>query len=109
MISHVEVAPQPEEWEPAEVESGVRPCQRCAPASLPLGERPAPLSFEEVAQRYGGEIERRLFESNTARGLVGEMIGYHLHTGGKRLRALVPVWVCVNLGGRAEAALDLGA
>jgi geranylgeranyl pyrophosphate synthase len=42
-------------------------------------------------------------------GLIGEMVGYHVGTGGKRLRALLPVWVCVNLGSQPEEALDIGA
>jgi geranylgeranyl pyrophosphate synthase len=70
---------------------------------------PSPLTFDEVLRRYGGEIGQIVLESNGASGLLGEMIDYHLATGGKRMRALLPVWVCVNLGGAAEAALDLGA
>lgn len=70
---------------------------------------PLPLTFDEVLRRYGGAIERLVLESNGAGGLLGEMIDYHLATGGKRMRALLPVWVCVNLGGTAEAALELGA
>jgi geranylgeranyl pyrophosphate synthase len=37
------------------------------------------------------------------------MVAYHVGTGGKRMRALLPVWACVNLGGRAKDALDIGA
>jgi geranylgeranyl diphosphate synthase, type I len=38
---------------------------------------------------------------------LGEMIRAHLATGGKRLRALVPLWLHVNLGGRIEDALPM--
>ena len=36
------------------------------------------------------------------------MAGYHLATGGKRLRALLPPWIAAALGGDPEAALGLG-
>ncbi|HZF54565.1 MAG TPA: polyprenyl synthetase family protein [Polyangiaceae bacterium] len=70
---------------------------------------PSILSFEDAYQRYAGEIERRVREARATRGLIGEIITYHLSAGGKRMRALLPVWVCENLGGRPEAAFDLGA
>ncbi|EYF08699.1 isoprenyl diphosphate synthase/Farnesyl pyrophosphate synthetase [Chondromyces apiculatus DSM 436] len=60
-------------------------------------------------QRHLPEIERRMLQTVATTGLVREMIRYHLATGGKRVRALLPVWVCENLGGDGEAALDLGA
>jgi len=68
----------------------------------------APLSCEDVHCAYLEEIELRLRRGFVAAGLVREMIEYQLRTGGKRARALLPIWVCVNMGGRAEAALDLG-
>jgi geranylgeranyl pyrophosphate synthase len=74
------------------------------PSPLPL-----PLSFEDVTTLHARAMERRVLDGNVALGLVGEMIDYHLRTGGKRMRAFLPVWVCINLGGRAEAAFDLGA
>ncbi len=70
---------------------------------------PLPLSFEDVTTLHARAMERRVLDGNVALGLVGEMIDYHLRTGGKRMRAFLPVWVCINLGGRAEAAFDLGA
>ncbi|XXX81531.1 polyprenyl synthetase family protein [Sorangium sp. So ce134] len=65
-------------------------------------------SYEDIRQRYAGEIERRLLESQAGAGLIGEMISYHLSTGGKRIRAMLPIWICENLGGPAEDAIDLG-
>ncbi|AUX39131.1 uncharacterized protein SOCE26_005130 [Sorangium cellulosum] len=69
--------------------------------------RTALLDYEEVRRRYSGEVERRVMERQGA-GLVHGMTAYHLASGGKRMRALLPIWVCINLGGRAEDALDLG-
>jgi geranylgeranyl diphosphate synthase type I len=80
---------------------------RCS-TRLPPCVLPAPLVYEEASLRYSGEIERRIRESKGS-GIIGEMIDYHLEAGGKRIRALLPVWVCHNLGGRAEEAIDLGA
>ncbi|MFT3767303.1 MAG: polyprenyl synthetase family protein [Minicystis sp.] len=65
------------------------------------------IDFEEARRRYLGEAERRLYRNESA-GLLREMIDYHLSAGGKRLRAILPAWVCHNLGGTAEEAIDLG-
>src|SRR5512140_1316553 len=73
-----------------------------------MAERVA-TTLEDVQRRWMSELEQRILESGCASGLLGEMSAYHLATGGKRLRALLPVWVCGNLGGRPESALDLGA
>ena len=67
------------------------------------------LMFQRIAGITGTAALRRVLDGNVALGLVGEMIDYHLRPGGKRMRAFLPVWVCINLGGRAEAAFDLGA
>ena len=72
---------------------------------IDAGQRAA-IRLEDVQRRWADELERRVREGSAAAGLVGEMIEYHVGTGGKRLRALLPVWVCANLGGRAEEALD---
>lgn len=69
----------------------------------------APLVYEEARRRYFAAVEARIYEDWTSAGLLREMLTYQLLTGGKRIRALLPVWVCVNLGAPAEAALDLGA
>lgn len=74
-----------------------------------MGAERVATTLEEVHRRWIGELERRILESGGASGLIGEMNAYHLATGGKRLRALLPVWVCDNLGGRPESALDFGA
>lgn len=66
------------------------------------------LELSEVRARYGAEIARRLEESVGGTELIAVAARYHLATGGKRLRALLPVWVCVNLGGEGADALDLG-
>jgi geranylgeranyl pyrophosphate synthase len=68
-----------------------------------------PLSFEEAQQRWSQPVEERVRAGAAAAGLLGEMTRYHLAAGGKRMRALLPMWLCHNLGGRAEDALDLGA
>ncbi len=78
--------------------------------SAPIDARqPAAVRLEDVQRRWADELEGRVREGSVAAGLVGEMIEYHVGTGGKRLRALLPVWVCANLGGQAEQALDIGA
>lgn len=67
------------------------------------------ISYEHARRCWGDELERRVRGGVVSTGLVNEMIHYQIASGGKRLRALLPVWVCVNLGGRAEDALDFGA
>ncbi|TNF24236.1 MAG: polyprenyl synthetase family protein [Deltaproteobacteria bacterium] len=66
------------------------------------------LELSEVRERYLAEIERRLVASVASDELIDVAARYHLATGGKRLRALLPVWICGNLGGRSEDALDFG-
>ncbi|MFT3768116.1 MAG: polyprenyl synthetase family protein [Minicystis sp.] len=87
------------------------------PSSRLLGDAPisgvrprlgSPRGIADVHAHHWPEIERRMLETE-ATGLVREMILYHLASGGKHMRALLPVWVCENLGGDAEAALDFGA
>jgi geranylgeranyl diphosphate synthase, type I len=67
-----------------------------------------PLDFDGVLARYGQDAEAAL-SLHTPEGMLGEMVRYHLETGGKRLRALLPVWVCHNLGGDTAAAVRVGA
>lgn len=64
--------------------------------------------FETLRLAYAAEIEQRLQERLTATGLVRRIEEYHVSAGGKRLRALLPVWVCVNLGQTPEMAVELG-
>ena len=62
----------------------------------------------EIHARFGAEIARRLEASVGSDDLLDVAARYHLATGGKRLRALLPPWVCANLGGDPADALDLG-
>lgn len=68
--------------------------------------RPAPL--EAFGQRHLESLETRLQEVVSGPGLLDRMARYHLATGGKRLRMLLPGWVCHNLGGEPEAAANFG-
>jgi geranylgeranyl pyrophosphate synthase len=70
---------------------------------------PARLTYADARRRHAPALERRVLEGGCAAGFLGRMVGDHLAGGGKRLRALLPVWLCGNLGGDPEAALDLGA
>ncbi len=66
------------------------------------------LSYDMLRKSYAAEIERRLQDRFTATGLVRRIEEYHINVGGKRLRALLPVWVCVNLGHTPDMAVELG-
>ena len=48
-------------------------------------------------------------EALKGQGLLEEMAIYHLETGGKRVRGLVPLWLVANMGGNGRSALDVGA
>lgn len=65
-------------------------------------------SLDDARRDYGPEIERRLRLAIAGDGTLFDAARYHLETGGKRLRALLPPWVAHNLGGDWAAALDLG-
>jgi geranylgeranyl diphosphate synthase type I len=65
-------------------------------------------SWSEAAQRWGAPIEQRLGSCLDAMGLLRPVLRDHLAPGEKHFCALVPVWVCANLGGRPEAPMDLG-
>jgi geranylgeranyl diphosphate synthase, type I len=69
----------------------------------------AVVSYEETSSQYLEAIHARMEASKLARGLAREMLDYHMTTMGKRMRAILPVWVCRNLGGDPEAAFDFGA
>ena len=68
------------------------------------------LTLETARERWGDELERRLMEAVGEGGedLLRTMNAFHLETGGKRLRGLIPVVVAANLGGEPEAALEVG-
>lgn len=79
---------------------------------VPVGTaRSRAVPYREAKSLWAAEIERRISEPDPERApdFVDEMIAYHLSSGGKRMRAVLPIWVCQSLGGRAEDALDLGA
>lgn len=61
-----------------------------------------------IAGRYRAQVDERLFAAVAGDGLLERAARYHLGTGGKRLRALLPIWVCEGLGGRGEDAVPLG-
>lgn len=67
------------------------------------------VSYDHVQGTWGNELEHRINESVAFTGLLGQMCHYHLDCGGKRVRAILPVWVCMNLNGSADDALDVGA
>ena len=67
-----------------------------------------PLDLRGARGRWGAALEARLQDAAKAPGLTGEMVRYQLSTGGKRLRALLPVVAAHNLGGRAADAVPLG-
>lgn len=66
------------------------------------------MSFEEARARFGEALEGRLRAAVAGEGTLFSAARYHLDTGGKRLRAILPPWLAVNLGGAPEAAFDLG-
>ncbi|MEC9071791.1 MAG: polyprenyl synthetase family protein, partial [Myxococcota bacterium] len=68
------------------------------------------LTLEEARERFGGELERRLMEAVAEGGddLLCRMSAFHLETGGKRLRGMIPLVVAANLGGDPEEALEIG-
>jgi geranylgeranyl pyrophosphate synthase len=66
-------------------------------------------SFAEARELWSAELEKRIVDSCRRSGLIGTMCDYHVASGGKRLRALLPVWVCDSLSAQPEDAFDLGA
>ncbi len=69
------------------------------------------IGVDEARVRFGPLIEEGVV---AALGPLAEtpwlleMASYHLRTGGKRLRALIPLWLCDTRGGPARDALELG-
>lgn len=69
------------------------------------------LTFDEVARRHLDRIEGALRLASEGEGVLFEAARYHLETGGKRIRALLPVLIAHNLGAENHAldeALELG-
>jgi geranylgeranyl pyrophosphate synthase len=67
------------------------------------------LSFEQASERWRAPLDKRMKEAMKGHGFLEEMATYHLETGGKRVRGLVPLWLVANMGGSGRAALDVGA
>jgi geranylgeranyl diphosphate synthase, type I len=65
-------------------------------------------SFTEIKSYWAEIIEQKLQKSLIASGHLRQMVTYHLASGGKRFRALLPGWLCNNLGGYVEDAIDTG-
>lgn len=65
--------------------------------------------FDRARARWMDRLEARIAEAIADDTLLGPMLAYHFSTGGKRIRALLPPWVCDELGGDGASALDLGA
>lgn len=69
----------------------------------------ASITFDDARARFLPALEARLLASVAGDGVLFEAARYHLETGGKRLRGLVPPWIAANVAGAdADAALDLG-
>lgn len=66
------------------------------------------ISFEAARERFGDALEVRLKAAVTGEGTLFAAARYHLDTGGKRLRAILPPWLAANLGGDPGAAFELG-
>ncbi len=67
------------------------------------------LALDEARARWGEALDAQLTLATAGDDLIARMVAYHLGTGGKRLRGLLPAWIAANLGGRGEDALALGA
>lgn len=71
----------------------------------------SPLTFEGAAAEWLSRIETLLREAAAGDGVLFAAARYHLDTGGKRIRALLPPLLAQNLGASAQAldeALTLG-
>lgn len=71
-------------------------------------------NFEEIRARFLPQIESHLatfLNASKTEGqrLSAEMASYHLETGGKRLRALIPLYVYEVMGRNPVEAIPLGA
>lgn len=64
--------------------------------------------FEFVRREYLAEVEKFIADF-LKQSLCAEMSAYHLETGGKRLRALIPLYVYKALGNNPRDAIPLGA
>lgn len=67
-----------------------------------------PLTFDDARERFLPELEERMLNAVAGQGVLFEAARYHLNSGGKRLRGLLPPWIVANLGGDAHHGLTLG-
>ena len=65
------------------------------------------VELDSIRSEWHERVDERLLEAVAGGGdeLLIKMNSFHMNTGGKRLRALVPIWVCVNAGGEPETAM----
>ena len=64
------------------------------------------VNLQEAYTKWRDQLEYKLLEA-TPEGHLHTMAKHHISSGGKRLRALLPVWLCHNLGGDAADALPI--
>ncbi len=84
--------------------------------TTPEGHANALLDFEAARETFLGELDRRLLMTVGGEGELYDAARYHLGTGGKRLRGLLPPWLTANLmrsqgdsaKGSHEDAIHLG-
>ena len=86
-----------------------------APPDNVLPLRPAPSDvtsrFEGLRQRFLDEILQTIGRTTAEAGgeSLEDMTAYHMKTGGKRLRALLPLLVAESLGGDPKKLIPFGA
>jgi geranylgeranyl pyrophosphate synthase len=74
----------------------------------PQQHRTGALTLESLAERTSATLEQALFDAVAGPDAVHAAMRYHLETGGKRLRALIPPWLALNLGGDEARARAFG-
>jgi geranylgeranyl pyrophosphate synthase len=67
-----------------------------------------PIPLDDALERLSAPIEAAIAEATAGDDVLRAAIRYHMSTGGKRLRALVPPWIAMNLGGDQALALAFG-
>ena len=64
-------------------------------------------NLDEMISVWGPRLEERLVASVKGLGLLSDMAEYHLTSGGKRLRGLIPLWIMGNIGRDPNDAMPL--
>lgn len=67
------------------------------------------MTLDEALSTCLPKVEARIRERIGGASMLDEMATYHFATGGKRIRGILPSFVCANLGGDAASAIALGA